>query len=130
MMKHLTLLVALALLPANGFAAKRLSNKYPSYFPVFGLGSTSSVAYTGAAGKSFSMLASDGAATNVVRVLTTTAAYIAVGSDPTATASDMLVPANTEIYLEILSGYKVSAVPLSSSGTLYVTNMVTYPNND
>lgn len=111
-------------------AAKRLSEFGADYAQVFGVGSTSSVSYTGTAGSSFSMIAAGGSATAVVRVLTTTAAYIAVGSAPTATASDMLLPANTEIILEIPTGNKVSAVPLTTSGTMYVTHMILYSSSN
>lgn len=124
------LVLILSLYAGEAMAAKRLSNKYPQYLPVFGIGSTSSVAYGASPGTSFSMIAPNGEANALVRIVTTSAALVAVGASPTAAASDMLVPANTPIELEIPSTYKVSATPLSAAGTLYVTHLVTYPNND
>lgn len=128
MPKLFSALLALVLLTSfEASAAKRLGGQGFSYFPSFGLGSTSSVAYTGTAGRTFALLSGVGEPTVLVRVLTTTAAYIAVGASPTAVASDMLLPANTETILEIPDGYKVSAVPLSSSGTLYATLLTVTP---
>lgn len=58
-----------------------------------------------------------------VVVWTTTAAYIRVGSDVTATTADMPIPANTPIPFEVPAGtgapWRVSAIQVSSGGTLY-----------
>lgn len=58
-----------------------------------------------------------------VVVWTTTAAYIRVGSDATATTADMPIPANTPIPFEVPAGtgapWRVSAIQVSSGGTLY-----------
>lgn len=126
-MRKLLALLALLVLPLHAQAAQRI-DQY-TYFPSFGIGSTSSVAYGVAAGTTFAMIASDGNANALVRVFTTTAAYIAVGASPTATASGMLIPANTERIIEIPSGYKVSAAPLSSSGVLYSTLLTMFPTD-
>ena len=80
-----------------------------------------SVAYTGTAGVITNAI---GANINVVRIVTTTDAFIAFGSAPTATTADVYIPQNTIEYFTINPGEKVSAVQLSSGGTLYVTEMV------
>ena len=58
-----------------------------------------------------------------VVVWTTTAAYIRVGADATATTADMPIPANTPIPFEVPAGtgapWRVSAIQVSSGGTLY-----------
>lgn len=129
-MKHI-LIAVLLLASTEAYAAKLLSYRARQYFPAFGLGSTSSVAYTGAAsGESFVWNAAGGGETALLRVFTTTAAHIAVGTDPDAGASDPILPANTEMILEVPAGYKVSAKPVSTAGVLFTTELVTYPFKD
>ena len=123
-------LIALALFAPEAFAAKRLSRRAPVYFPSFGLGSTSSVAYTGTAGSSFEWNPVGGGDTVLLRILTTSAAHIAVGTAPVATAADPILPANTEMILEILAGEKVSAVPVSANGTLFTTELIMHTTRD
>ncbi len=125
------ILLSLALLlPLPAHASKLVNAAQRQYFASVGLGSTQSVAYTGTAGTTAQVLSPNGGATELVSVLVTTAAYVAQGTAPTATASDMLVPANTPTVIEVLAGNKVSAVPLSSNGTLYVTHLITFPNGN
>lgn len=114
---------------ADGFAAKRLSNRGYSYFPAFSVGSTSSVSYTSTAGKSFTMDNADGNATTLVRILTTTASYIAIGTDPSPTSADIPLPANTEMIIEIPNHYKVGASMQSSTGFLYATHLKMNPSD-
>lgn len=83
-------------------------------------GATQSVAYTGTAGTISNAV---GAQTYQVRVWCTSQAYIAFGASPTATTSDIPIPANTPEYFTITPGQKVSAVRDSTSGTLFVTEM-------
>lgn len=84
------------------------------------LGTHQSVAYTGTAG-TISTAISDGV--RRVRVVTTTDAYIKIGSSPTATSSDVFKPANLVEYFTIAPGEKVSAIQVSSGGTLHVTEI-------
>jgi len=77
-------------------------------------------AYTGTAG---TITNGVGAQTYVVRVWCSTAAYIAFGASPTATTSDIPVPANTPEYFIVTPGQKVSAIQQSSGGNLHVTEM-------
>lgn len=85
------------------------------------LGTHQKVAYTGTAGTISNAV---GTGTQKVRVLCTTAAYIAIGNDPTATANDVYVPAETPEYFTITAGMKVSAIQSASGGTLHVTEIV------
>lgn len=58
-----------------------------------------------------------------VRVMCTTAAFVKLGSAPTATTADISVAANTPIVLACSNLDKVSAVQVASGGTLYVTEI-------
>lgn len=81
-------------------------------------GITQVKAYTGTAG------VIDNAISNgvtVVRVWLSTAGYIAIGAAPTATTSDIPMPANTPEYFIVPPGAKVSAVQAASGGNLHVT---------
>jgi len=81
-------------------------------------GTTYKIAYTGTAG-----VISNGVTASFARIVCTTAAYIAFGETPTATASDLYVPADSPEYFRIPPGHKVSAVQVASGGTLHVTEM-------
>lgn len=83
-------------------------------------GATQVKAYTGTAGTIDNAISSG---ITVVRVWLTTAGYIAIGASPTATTSDIPMPANTPEYFVVPQGSKVSAIQASSGGTLSVTEM-------
>ena len=83
-------------------------------------GTTQVKAYTGTAGVIDNAV---GSQTRVVRVVTTTAAHIAFGAAPTATTSDVYMPAGVAEYFAITPGEKVSAVQVASGGNLHVTEM-------
>lgn len=80
-------------------------------------GGGQSVAYTGTAGTISNAVA---AQTYAVLVWCSTDAYVVTGSSPTATTADLPLPANIPVILKIRPGEKVSAVQISSGGTLYV----------
>jgi len=84
------------------------------------LGTVQSAAYTGTAGTT-----TNGVANGVqkVRVLVTTDAYVRIGVNPTATTSDTYVVGLSPEYFTVMSGEKVSAVQVSSGGTLVVTEI-------
>ena len=82
----------------------------------FRLGTTQTVAYTGTHG-----VITNAVSANVVRVWLTTAGYIAIGTAPVATTSDIPMPANTPEYFIVGPGDKVSAIQASAGGNLYVT---------
>jgi hypothetical protein len=84
------------------------------------LGTHQSVAYTGTAGTISNVV---GSQTRQVRVVVTTAAYIKIGNSPTATTSDVYMPADSPEYFTCTPGQKVSAVQVSSGGTLHVTEI-------
>jgi hypothetical protein len=87
--------------------------------PVLTLGGHQSKAYTGTAAAIDNPVGS-----NVVRVIATTACYIAIGSAPTATTSSVYVAANTVEYFKVEDGTsKISAIRVEDSGTLHVTDM-------
>lgn len=77
-----------------------------------------SVAYTGTAGTITNAVAQG---IDVVKVNVTTDAYVSVSG--TATTSDCLCLAGVDYWFPIPSGGKVSAIQLSSGGTLYVCEM-------
>ena len=58
---------------------------------------------------------------SVVRVVATSDCYIAVGVSPTATTSDIYLPAGAIEYLRCVPGDKVSAVQALVAGTIHVT---------
>ena len=81
-------------------------------------GTTQVVAYTGTAGT-----ISNAVSTSVIRVWLSTAGYIAIGAAPSATTSDIPMPANTPEYFIVSTGDKVSAIQSASGGNLHVTAM-------
>lgn len=83
-------------------------------------GITQSVAYTGTAGTITNPV---GAYTKQVRVMATSAAFIAIGGSPTATTADMPLAANLPEVIAINPGEKVSAIQASAGGSLYVTEL-------
>ena len=92
-----------------------------NYFGTGRLGTHQKVAYTGTAGTISNAV---GTGTQKVRVVVTSAAYIAIGVSPTATTNDPYMAADSPEYFTITSGEKVSAVQVSGSGTLHVTEIV------
>ena len=66
-----------------------------------------------------------GANIHVIRVVVTTDAFVAVGTSPTATTSDMFLVAFAPEYFTVTEGQKIAAVRSSVSGTMYVTEMST-----
>lgn len=59
----------------------------------------------------------------VIRVVCTTAAYIKIGVDPTATTSDVYMSAGATEYFRCKSGDKVSAIRVANDGVVHVTEM-------
>lgn len=79
-----------------------------------------SKAYTGTAGTIDNVV---GSQTRKVRVVVTSAAYVKVGDSPTATTSDVYMPADAPEYFTCTPGQKVSAIQVSAAGTLHVTEI-------
>lgn len=84
------------------------------------LGTHQSAAYTGTAGTITNAMT---AGIHKARVVVTTAAYIKIGSSPTAAATDVYMAADSPEYFTISEGEKVSAIQVSSGGTLHVTEI-------
>jgi hypothetical protein len=83
-------------------------------------GATQSAAFSTTAG---TIAAAIGNGVSRARVVATAAAFVAVGKTPTATTSDVYLPANVLEYVLINPGEKVSAIQAGSAGTLYVTEI-------
>ncbi len=81
-------------------------------------GTHQNVAYTDTAGTIGTALER-----GIVEIVCTSAAYVKVGANPTATTSDMYVPANMVKCHRVNEGDKVSALQVSDGGTLHVTQM-------
>jgi hypothetical protein len=84
------------------------------------LGTHQSAAYTGTAGTITNAIS---AGVKKVRIEVTSAAYVKVGVAPTATTSDPYFPADAAEYITVAPGEKVSAIQVSGSGTLHVTEV-------
>lgn len=84
------------------------------------LGTVQSASYTGTAGTITNPV---GTQTYKVRVLCTTDAFITTDGS-TATTAGTYLPGLAAEYFTITPGQKVSAIQVSSSGTLYVTECV------
>lgn len=82
---------------------------------------TQSASYTGTAGTISNGV---GAQCYRARVMVTTDAFVSIGDSPTATSGDMYVVAFMPEYFTVTPGQKVSAINVSASGTLYVTEIV------
>lgn len=81
--------------------------------------SQAAVAYTGTAGNS----AAFGAYTHKVRVVVSTAAFVAIGKSAVATTSSMYMPADRPEYFLCRPGERVSAVQSAAGGNLFVTEL-------
>jgi hypothetical protein len=86
-------------------------------------GTVQVVAYTGTAARTTNALATDCV---VVRLVSSTDCYIKIGTgSPTATTSDVFLPASTPEYFKVSgeSTLKISAIQSSASGNLNVCEM-------
>lgn len=91
------------------------------YLGVGRLSTVQSTAYSTTAG---SVATSFGTQTFKVRIVSTTAAYIAFGKAPVAAStSGSYIPADSPEYFIVSPGEKVSGVQVSGAGTLYVTEL-------
>lgn len=84
------------------------------------LGTHQSVTYTGTAG---TIATAVGLGTFKVRVVVTSAAFVLVDKDPTATSAAVYMPADSPEYFTITPGMKVSAIQVAAGGTLHVTEI-------
>lgn len=91
-----------------------------NYWGVGRIGTHQSVSYSATAG-TITNAVSNGV--QKVRVVATTACYVTIGKSPTATTASAYLPADSPEYFTVAEGEKVSAVQLSSGGTLHVTEI-------
>lgn len=90
------------------------------YYGTGRLGTHQSKAYTGTAGTIDNAIT---AGVQKIRVICTTAAYVKVDKSPTATSADVYMAADAAEYFTVTEGMKVSAIQVSSGGTLHVTEI-------
>lgn len=85
-------------------------------------GVSHSVAYTATAAKTTAPISNN---IFLVRVVLTTAGFIKIGPNAglTATSSDMYLPGDVPEYFAVRAGEHISAIRLSASGTMYITEM-------
>ena len=84
------------------------------------IGAHQNVAYGAGAGTVANVI---GPGVQKVRVCATSACYIAIGVNPTATVAGLYMPADSVEYFTIAPGEKVSAIQISTAGTLHVTEV-------
>lgn len=90
----------------------------PQTFDAIYPGVTQAVTYDGSTQTTNAV----GAHTTVVQVTCTTAAFVAIAPNPTASSTNgAYVPANTPVKFGINPGDKVAAIKVASGGTMYVT---------
>lgn len=59
--------------------------------------------------------------TSIIRLFATKDMYISIGLNPTATSSDHFMPGGIIEYFTVLNGYTLSALQVSASGILYLS---------
>ncbi|WP_448207511.1 hypothetical protein [Azospirillum sp. sgz302134] len=64
------------------------------------------------------------AGTTVVRVVATSACFLAFGPAPVATAGDHYLPAGAPEYFRVVPGTAVAVVRAGTDGTLYLSEML------
>lgn len=60
----------------------------------------------------------------IVRLVAVNGLHLAVGTNPTATSSNMFIPPNTPMIVEIKSGDRFAAIRDASDSTLFITTML------
>lgn len=61
--------------------------------------------------------------TTIVRVVSTTDCHIRFDANPTATTTQMYLPANVVEYFRVNPGHKIAGIQRAAGGSLYVTEM-------
>lgn len=92
----------------------------PQYWGTGRLGTHQSAAYTGTPGNTATAV---GNGVQKVRVVVTSAAYVKIGQTAIASSNDVYMPIDTPEYFTVNPGERVSAVQVSSGGTLHVTEL-------
>lgn len=63
------------------------------------------------------------ATTWLVRLHPTEDCHVIFAASPTATTSEMFLPADTTEYFDVMPGQKLAAIKASTAGTLHITEM-------
>ncbi|MHA1566434.1 MAG: hypothetical protein ACTSX7_14065 [Alphaproteobacteria bacterium] len=64
-------------------------------------------------------------AVQVVRLVSTTDCYVAIGEEPTASSNDMFLPAGVPEFMRVMHGRdKIAALRASTDGTLSITEVI------
>ncbi len=94
-------------------------DKEGRHVPAFRPGTTQTVSVTSSSAATTNPV---GEATTIARLVCTVDCHVNVGESPTATTSNMLLPAYTVEYVRVVKGVdKVAAIRAAVDGTLYVT---------
>lgn len=83
--------------------------------PVIFPGASQKVSYTASSAQSQAIN------TTVIRLVSTTDCFVAIGENPTATTSDMFIPSGNVEFFAIQLNHKVSAIRSAADGDLYIT---------
>lgn len=59
--------------------------------------------------------------TRIIRVVSTTDCFIAIGSNPTATSSSTFVPFGSVEYFKVAGAVKLAAIKSTTAGVIYIT---------
>ncbi|MGE4259225.1 MAG: hypothetical protein AB7F19_07775 [Candidatus Babeliales bacterium] len=91
-----------------------------NFLPTVAWGTSQNVSVSGSSTQSSAV----GAGTRLVRLASTTACHIAIGSNPTATSTSALVFANVPEYVQCSPGDKIAVIQDSASGTLNIVEAI------
>ena len=97
--------------PVTDFAIGRLGIPMPAFFP----GTSARVTISGTSAQSSAVT------TGLVRVAVTTDCYVAAGSNPTATNTNMYLPAGSVEYFAMNDGDKLAFLQVTAGGFASVT---------
>lgn len=87
--------------------------------PVIGLGASQDVAVGASSAQSTAL----GASTTMVRLVSTVDCRVALGENPTATATSTLLPAGCPEVFAVQPRHKVAVIQTSGAGTLNLTEV-------
>ena len=130
MLKHLAFLIGIFLLTTvfvSDVHGGRLGRDVDGFqVQALSLGTVQTVSYTGTSAATSNVISGTNAfgalKIALVTVLCSTDCHVVAGSSPTATTSDMRLPANTLFTFWVTGGTdKLAFIRVSASGTAYVT---------
>jgi hypothetical protein len=104
--------------PVTDFALGRLGIPMPAFFP----GNMSRVTISGSNTQTVVLT------TGLVRVAVTTDCYVARGVNPSASNTDMYMPAGSVEYFAVIPGEKLAFLQVSSGGFASITQAAVIDN--